>query len=135
MTNIRILVYKALRKVGHAVRGLFDRLFTVMRFVGNGVRYQSFRTNGVPYVMVAVGGKMSIGRDFRMNNGIAGNPIGCFQPCTFVVDREAELRIGDHVGISQSALIAHADIEIQNNVKIGGVFTYIPPISIRLIQR
>ena len=87
---------------------------------GNGVHYSSFLTNGVPYVMVANGGKMSIGKGFAMNNGIKGNPIGCYDRCTFFVDKGAEIIIGENVGISQSALISHCQITIGNNVKIGG---------------
>lgn len=120
MTDARVLTYKAIRKAWNKCVCIISRLRTMMRFAGNGVKCQSFTTNGVPYVMVALGGKMQIGKNFKMNNGPTGNPIGCFQPCTFVVDRNAQLKIGDNVGISQCALIAHANIEIQNNVKIGG---------------
>ena len=47
-----------------------------------------------------------------MNNGIKGNPIGCYQKCTIFVDREGELVIGDNVGISQTALICTKKIKI-----------------------
>lgn len=89
-------------------------------FIGNNVAYKSFHTNGIPYVMVARGGKFSIGKNFAMNNGIKGNPIGCYERCTFFVDRGAVLTIGDNVGMSQAALICHKSITIGNNVKIGG---------------
>lgn len=55
-----------------------------------------------------------------MNNGIKGNPIGCYEKCTFFVDKECEIIIGDNVGISQTALISHCSIKIGDNVKIGG---------------
>lgn len=64
-------------------------------FKGNNVTYSSFHTNGIPYIMVARGGKCSLGRNFRMNNGIKGNPIGCYERCTFFVDRGAVLTIGE----------------------------------------
>jgi acetyltransferase-like isoleucine patch superfamily enzyme len=70
--------------------------------------------------MVAIGGKCSIGKNFSMNNGIKGNPIGCYDRCTFFVNKGAILEIGDNVGISQTALICHKHIKICNNVKIGG---------------
>lgn len=76
--------------------------------------------------MVSLGGKLTIGKNFAMNNGIKGNPIGCYDRCTFWVGKGAVLHIGDNVGISQAALVAIADITIGNNVKIGGgasVFT------------
>ena len=55
-----------------------------------------------------------------MNNSINGNPIGCYEKCTFFVDRNAENIIGDNVGISQSALISNCSIIIGDNVKMGG---------------
>lgn len=96
-------------------------IVTQIKFVGNGVKHQNFRTGGIPYVMVARGAKgMTIGQNFAMNNGTNHNPIGMPQPCTFFVDRGCALTIGDNVGISQTALIAHEDIYIGDNVKIGG---------------
>ena len=91
-----------------------------MLIKGNNVQFSSFRTNGIPWIMVAQGGRMSIGKNFCMNNGVKGNPIGCYERCTFFVDRGCTLTIGDNVGISQTALIAHADLTIGDNVKIGG---------------
>lgn len=63
---------------------------------------------------------MKIGKDFAMNNGIKGNPIGCYEKCTFFVGSKGTLAIGNNVGISQAALIAIDDITIGNDVKIGG---------------
>ena len=95
-------------------------MFTKWILTGNNVVYKSFYTNGLPYIMVARGGKFSIGENFAMNNGIKGNPIGCYERCTFFVDRGAVLTIGDSVGMSQAALVCHKSITIGDNVKIGG---------------
>lgn len=113
--------YKSFKKF-KCVCGLFvDKIATFFAFSGNNVTFSSFRTGGIPYVMVARGAKgMSIGKNFAMNNGISHNPIGMPQPCTFFVDRGCSITIGNNVGISQTALIAHADITIGDNVKIGG---------------
>lgn len=61
---------------------------------------------------------MTIGENFAMNNGIKGNPIGCYEKCTFFEDRGCDIIIGDNVGISQSVLISYQSIRIGNNVKI-----------------
>ena len=82
--------------------------------------YNSFKTQGIPYVSTAIGGNCVLGKNLRMNNGAKGNPIGCFEPCTFFVDKGAKLVIGDNLGISQTAIICHTSIHIGNNVKIGG---------------
>jgi acetyltransferase-like isoleucine patch superfamily enzyme len=70
--------------------------------------------------MVARGGSCSIGYDFKMNNGLSGNPIGRPQQCVLFVDRNAILCIGDRVGISSTAVVCHNNIKIENDVKIGG---------------
>lgn len=89
-------------------------------FLGNNVSYGKFKTQGYPFISVTLSGSFKIGRDLSMNYGIKGNPIGCFDRCTFFVDNNAKLIIGDNVGISQSAIICHHSITIGNNVKIGG---------------
>lgn len=118
--NIISLIYKSFRKIAIFITGEGNRLYTKFLLIGNNVVYKSFHVNGIPYIMVACGGKFSIGKNFTMNNGIKGNPIGCYERCTFFVDRGAVLTIGDNVGMSQSALICHKSITIGNNVKIGG---------------
>jgi acetyltransferase-like isoleucine patch superfamily enzyme len=84
------------------------------------VQFKKFDTNGVPYVMVARGGICIIGDKFKMNNGLHGNPIGRPQSCVFFVDKGATLQIGNNVGISATAIVAHYSITIGDNVKIGG---------------
>lgn len=118
--GLNILIYKSTRRLKGLFASFFDKIFTMWRFKGNGVKYSTFRTGGIPYVMVARGGQMIIGHNFAMNNGINHNPIGMPQPCTFFVDKGCILKIGNNVGISQSALIAHANLTIGDNVKIGG---------------
>lgn len=115
------LIYRAFRRIRGWLSLRLDHLRTSLRFYGNGVKHQGFQTSGVPFVNIARGGRMRIEKGFRMNNGPGGNPIGCFEPCTFVASAGATISIGPYVGISQSALIAQgADIEIEANVKIGG---------------
>lgn len=113
-------IYKSLRWLSGKVIQAIDTFVCRWLFLGNNVQCESFHTSGIPYVMVAIGGKCSIGKNFSMNNGIKGNPIGCYSKCTLFVDRNATLTIGDNVGISQTALICHKSITIGNYVKIGG---------------
>jgi acetyltransferase-like isoleucine patch superfamily enzyme len=113
-------IYKIFRVIYKHILKVFHRICCYIVFYGNRVRVKSFKSNGLPYIMVAWKGTFSIGTKFSMNNNIAGNPIGCYDRCTFFVDRGAILTIGDNVGISQAALICHHNISIGNNVKIGG---------------
>lgn len=114
------LIYKILRRILNFIWDNCTYLITYFILRGNNVKFASFKSTGIPYIMVASGGKFIIGNNFIMNNGIKGNPIGSYRRCTFFVDKNAELIIGDNVGISQTALICHKSIKIGNNVKIGG---------------
>ena len=114
-------LYIVFRRLRSYIQNIYSYWATYLHFVGNGVRFFSFKTKGVPYVVVARGGGVvSIGKNFKMNNGDKGNPIGCYERCTLFVNRGSELIIGDNVGISQTALISHCSLRIGNNVKIGG---------------
>lgn len=113
-------IYKYFRRILGKIASIFENIYCNYLLKGNNVIYTNYRTSGIPYIMVARGGKCSIGQNFAMNNGIKGNPIGCYQRCTLFVDRNAELKIGNNVGISQTALICHKSITIGNYVKIGG---------------
>ena len=119
---MRILefTYRSAHRIKKDFLRFLNHLYTWMLFRANGVRFSTFRTGGRPYVVVNRGGNMCVGIDFAMNNGLKNNIIGIPQPCTFFVKKDCCLTIGNHVGISQSALIAHADITIGDNVKIGG---------------
>lgn len=115
-----MFVYRAYRAIFSRLKGRFDYILCILKFIGNHTKFSSFRTSGVPYIYVSPKGNLKIGKNFAMNNGINGNPIGCYEKCTFFVAPDCELEIGDNVGISQTALISYASIKIGDNVKIGG---------------
>lgn len=120
MHHLISIIYKCIKRLQLYSTSVWNNYKTKTLFYCNNIRYTSFQTNGVPYITIARGGKCYIGKNFIMNNGIKGNPIGCYQKCTIFVDREGELVIGDNVGISQTALICIKKITIENCVKIGG---------------
>lgn len=115
-----MLIYKLVRKIKDIVIETLNNLFAYIILRGNSVKFNNFSTNGIPYVMVARGSMMIIGKNFKMNNGIKGNPIGCYDRCSFFVDRSKKIIIGDNVGMSQCALVAIDNITIEDDVKIGG---------------
>lgn len=118
--NIFIFCYKAFRKVKNIISTLLSKLVCYFLFFGQGVQFKNFKTQGVPFISVASGGVISLGRNFRMNNTLRSNPIGRTQKCIFFIDKNAKLIIGNNVGISQTAIVCHQQIKIGNNVKIGG---------------
>lgn len=118
--HLLFYINKFINRIKISIINFFGQITTYMILLSNNVNFSSFRSTGIPYIIVARQGFFSIGKNFAMNNGIRGNPIGCYQRCTFFVNRNAQLIIGDHVGISQTALICHKSITIGNYVKIGG---------------
>ncbi len=119
--GILSFTYRFVRKANGYLCHFASCFFTALLFKAQNVRYLSFYTSGIPFVSVArEGGFIQIGENFRMNNGIKGNPIGCFQRCTFFCDRNSSIIIGNNVGISQTALISYSKIIVEDNVKIGG---------------
>lgn len=122
--NIRIYIlgiYKSVIKLIKVINGHIDRILVGILLYVNNIKFSSFRTTGIPYIQISYrNGKMTIGKDFAMNNGLKGNPIGYNERCSFVVYENSNIIIGDNVGISQCALVSHSSIIIGNNVKIGG---------------
>lgn len=113
-------IYKGCHIFIGKIINCYSNISTNIKFCCQNVSFTNFKSVGIPVINVSNDGHMTVGRDFRMNNGAKGNPIGCFQKCTIIVDRNATLTIGDNVGMSQTALIAADDITIGNNVKLGG---------------
>lgn len=114
-------LYKSLRKLLLVGGGkTLSAIKTRYTFWGNNVKYSTFRTTGCPYINTKNTGSIVIGSNFAMNNGMAGNIIGFNVPCSLVVNDGSKICIGDNVGISQTTLVAHSNITIGNNVKIGG---------------
>ncbi len=118
--QIFTLCFKACRRSFAIFSQVINAFVCKIIFYGQGIKYQSFYTIGLPYISIARGGTCTIGDKFKMNNTLAGNPIGRSQPCVLFVDTGAKLSIGNHVGISQAALVCHYSIEIRDYVKIGG---------------
>lgn len=120
LQKICFYLFKIINKI---VRYFIGKLHFIVSYIvlyTQNVQFKNFQSRGIPYVMVSFGGKFLIGKNFRMNNGLKGNPIGRPQRCIFFVGKNAHLEIGNNVGISQSAIICHSSVTIGNNVKIGG---------------
>ncbi|NEW07151.1 acyltransferase [Paenibacillus sp. SYP-B3998] len=65
-------------------------------------------------------GKLTIEDHVRINSRYRNNPIGGQTFTSFVVSANAELIIKSGVGLSNSAIVAHKRIVIEENVYIGG---------------
>lgn len=119
--KIFVIIYITIRKSKSFIRNIIDKAVCYIKFAGNNVKHSCFRVKGIPFIAVSgKGGHMTIGKNFAMNNGMRGNPIGFNDPCCFIVGENAELKIGNNTGISQSAIVCTSSVVIGDNVKIGG---------------
>lgn len=120
MTPI-MFIYKCVHKVFYKILHAYHSVATWFKFKVNGVKFSSFKSSGIPKVWVnRRGGGITIGEDFRMNNGNADNIIGFGVPCALMAEK-ATIKIGSHVGISQTTLFAlEADITIGDYTLLGG---------------
>ena len=117
--KIKTIIYKIIRKIFLFFEKIYSFVGTWIKFFSLGVDNESFSSNGVPIVNVH-NGKIKIGNNFKLNNGLWANTIGFATPCVLFAN-DANLIIGENVGISQTTLFAYgADITIGNNVLMGG---------------
>jgi acetyltransferase-like isoleucine patch superfamily enzyme len=94
--------------------------YTRLQFRANGARLgKGSLSNGVPELELSLSGSLTVGQGFTLQNGPHYNMIGRQQKCYFVVGKDASLTIGDHVGISGTAIVCHDRITIGDHVKIG----------------
>lgn len=121
MQQIISFCYKAIRRPFSMLYHALEWLLCWCWMYIHNVQFKDFKTNGFPFISVAYhGGKCTIDSGFRMNNHLAGNPIGRTQRCVFFVGEHAEIKIGKNVGISSTAIVAHQSITIGDHVIIGG---------------
>ena len=113
--------YHIIHGAKYKFRRLVSIVHTKFRLVGNGVQCNSYRIVGVPYIKVSGGGRVVLGNNIEINNGMMVNQIGYNIPCVFRAEDGGSIVIGENVGMSQATLVAkNVDITIGNYVKLGG---------------
>ena len=65
-------------------------------------------------------GELKLGGDIRINSGRNYNVIGGSERCNLVIQRNAVMKLGNNVGISNSTIVASKSIIIEDDVRIGG---------------
>lgn len=113
------LGFKVLDRLTVITLNFIDQMICHIIFFCQGIRFDKFIIHGIPYVSVARTGECKIGHGFKMNNGLRSNPIGPPQRSIIFVAPNANLNIGNNVGISQTAIVCFHKIIIGNNVRIG----------------
>lgn len=120
MQGLFFFIYKIVRRVYRFILLKIQYYYTIILFYLNNIKFKKVISNGIPFIWIDRGASCTIGKNFKVNNGLNNNAIGCNQKCTIRVSKNASLKIGDNVGISQSAIICHYKVIIKNHVKIGG---------------
>lgn len=82
--------------------------------VGRGVRF-----NGIPYVRVASGSRITIGDNVTINSSFLCNPAGLNHRTILFTLPGAEILIGNNVGVSGVTIYSATSIHIGNNVLLG----------------
>lgn len=119
-----ILVYyinRIIKKFSFKVILFFSNILKYIVLYGNNVHFgQGLITNGIPNIDVWRYGTFIIGDDLQLNNGERFNMIGRQQKCNFVVMHNAELVIGNGVGMSSTTIVCSTKVIVGDYVKIGG---------------
>jgi acetyltransferase-like isoleucine patch superfamily enzyme len=120
MQKIFIFLTKGMRRIKSVLVKPIDLIRTYFVFYSNGATFTTIRSHGVPKINVILGGELKIGEGLKMNNRESSNPIGRFHACSIIVGSKGKLIIGDNVGMSSTAIVCNNQIEIGNNVNLGG---------------
>jgi len=97
---------------------VFFYLLNWFAFKINNVKFVDFSINGI--VFIRNQGSFCVGKNIKINSGHKYNPIGGDWKTSFIIQKSARLSIGENVGISNSTIYCSSEIEIGNNVLIGG---------------
>lgn len=115
-------LYRTIRFVNYSIYNTMTNIFTKFMFKLNRIKYspEGFFSKGKPNISIHHTAKVTIGKNFKINNTIMSNPIGGKEKCLLIVRENSTLVIGNNVGISGTTIVAQKEIIIEDNVKIGG---------------
>ena len=114
------LIFKILRKGFNLLKinWIYSTYAKCLLFLNGAILGAGLNANGFIRVIITRRGKVNIGDGFAFNSGSSHNIIGRQQSTILWVD--GTLRIGNNVGMSSTAIICNFEIEIEDNVMIGG---------------
>lgn len=86
---------------------------------------RSFTAIGIPIIQISKFGECTIGENFTIVNSAKAATLGKNNKCKLLVYKNAELKIGKNVSMSNTTIVATESVTIGNNVMIGGGVTII----------
>ena len=114
--NIRVVV-----RLHTKIKNRISKYYNLLKLKLYGIEYGNDCTiHGKLYIKLFPSAKCKIGNSFYFSSGWNINALCTNKRGTIYATDNAEIIIGDNVGISSTVLWAHQKIEIRNNVKIGG---------------
>lgn len=114
-------LYKILTSSLRRIIGLFYIKYNRILFTLAGINYgKNLRIINKVYLTKERKSNIIIGDDFIFTSGAAINPLSRNIRGCIYAKQNAQIIIGDNVGISSACLWANSFIKIGNNVKIGG---------------
>ncbi len=120
MQNLFVIIYKGICRLRLVIVFPIWQIVSKILFYVNGVQFTTIKSKGIPFIVVSFGGECIIGENFRINNTYRSNPIGRISRSSIFVGKNAYLSIGRDVGMSCTALNCKLEINIGNNVILGG---------------
>lgn len=119
--NIIQIIYETPWKLFNELLMYLFKPFVYIYLKLNGVVIgKGFKFYGFPKIYRNRGSKIIIGNNFESRNWWFSNPLGINHPlilCTW--SKDAEIRIGNDVGISGGSIVSAKEINIGNRVLIG----------------
>lgn len=117
MGRILIALLSIWQRLVTAVLWRYNRLL----FSAAGIKFgKNMKVLGHVNVSCAPDSDIMIGDDFLFTSGNNYNPLTTNRQGCIVVDENAQLHIGDNVGMSSVVCWVRKSLKIKNNVKIGG---------------
>lgn len=101
------------------------KISKIFNYLRNIVRIKYFHVNlghrvSINGKVFFSGKNISIGNNVTLNSGFKYNPIGGQERLLIVTSGRGKITIGNNVGISNSSIVSHESIVIEDNVFIGG---------------
>lgn len=112
--------YRYLSILRNRIRNRLTKYVNIVRFHLYGIETgDNFVVHGMPYIRLFKSAKVRIGSNFYMSNGLNINALSSNRRGSIYATDNAEIIIGNNVGMSSCVLWCHEKISIGDNVKIG----------------
>lgn len=112
-------LYNGIERFYITLHSTISWLATFVIFYCSGIKFQKFKTFGIPYIHASIGSNIVIGNSFCMGNSIMTNATGIKGKCKIDVRKNAKLFIGENVGITLTTIDCFKQITIGDGVRIG----------------